>query len=279
MSWRCQELTFRYPGAEHPAVAAVSLDVPEGSCTAVLGPNGSGKSTLFRLLLGTLAPASGTAEFGGRPVRDWERRAMARAVGVVGQGEESVFPLTARELVALGRFPHLGPWRREGPRDRAAIAEAMERCDVLQFADRPLGTLSGGERQRVRLARALAQEPAALALDEPTTALDVQHEMEIFELLRGFVSEGGTVLLITHHLNLAARYADRLVLLDGGRLAAHGTPAEVFREERLEGVYRWPLRVVPFPGPGRGEGAPQVLPLSPEDRGRETHSHDSRPNP
>jgi iron complex transport system ATP-binding protein len=279
MSWRCEGLTFGYPGAERPAVNAVSLELPEGACTAVLGPNGSGKSTLFRLLLGTLAPASGTAEFGGRPVRAWERRAMARAVGVVGQGEESVFPLTARELVALGRFPHLGPWGREGPGDRAAIERSMERCDVLQFADRPLGTLSGGERQRVRLARALAQEPAALALDEPTTALDVQHEMEIFELLRGFVAEGGTVLLITHHLNLAARYADRLVLLDRGRLAAHGTPAEVLREERLEEVYRWPLRIVPFPGPGAGEGAPQVLPLSPGGAASHSRFHDPRPKP
>jgi iron complex transport system ATP-binding protein len=272
VSWSCEGLTYRYPGGDRPALADVSLQVPAGACTAVLGPNGSGKSTLFRLLLGTLAPDSGRVEFEGRPPREWERRALARAVGVVGQGEESVFPLSARELVALGRFPHLGPWRREGPRDRAAVQGAMERCDVLHFAERQLGTLSGGERQRVRLARALAQEPAALALDEPTTALDVQHEMEIFELLRGFVGGGGTVLLITHHLNLAARYADHLVLLDAGRLVAQGAPAQVLQEGRLEAVYRWPLRVLPFPGPGPGEGAPQILPLSRGEDGPFTHS-------
>jgi len=272
MSWSCAGLTFRYPGADRPALADVSLQIPSGACTAVLGPNGSGKSTLFRLLLGTLAPDSGRVEFEGRPPRDWERRALARAVGVVGQGEESVFPLSARELVALGRFPHLGPWRREGPRDRAAVDAAMERCDVMHFAERQLGTLSGGEKQRVRLARALAQEPAALALDEPTTALDVQHEMEIFELLRGFVGGGGTVLLITHHLNLAARYADHLVLLDAGQLVAQGTPAEVLQQGRLEQVYRWPLRVLPFPGPGPGEGAPQILPLSRGENGSFTRS-------
>lgn len=265
MSWRCAGLTFRYPGSERPAVDGVSLEVPAGACTAVLGPNGSGKSTLLRLLLGTLTPERGEVELGGRSVAEWTRAELAREVGVVPQGEEAVFPVSVRELVAMGRYPYLGPWRREGEVDRRAVEEAMRRCDVAEFRGRMLDTLSGGERQRVRLARALAQEPAALALDEPTAALDVGHEMVIFELLRHLGHTRTTVLLVTHNLNLAARYADRLVLLDRGRVVAAGAPAEVLTRERVERVYGWPVRIVAHPGPGPDAGAPQVVPLAGEE--------------
>lgn len=274
--WSCRGVTFRYPEATHPAVDGVSIDVPAGACTAVLGPNGSGKSTLLRLLLGTLMPAAGEVELDDRPVAAWERGEVARTVGVVPQGEEATFPTSVRELVAMGRYPHLGPWRREGERDRRAIEQAMRRCDVLGFAHRPVSTLSGGERQRVRVARALAQEPAALALDEPTAALDVSHEMAIFELLRELGRGGTTVLLVTHNLNLAARYADRLVLLDRGRVAATGTPAEVLTRETIERVYGWPVRIGRHEGPGPDEGAPQVVPLAGEacaTMAREEESH------
>ncbi|HEX8693918.1 MAG TPA: ABC transporter ATP-binding protein [Longimicrobium sp.] len=262
--WSCQGARYGYPGASRPAVDGVTLEVPAGACTAVLGPNGSGKSTLLRLLLGVLRPDSGSVVFQDRPVGEWGREEMARAVGVVPQGEETVFPVTVRELVAMGRYPHLGPWRRERDTDRQAVERAMRRCDVLAFAGRPLSTLSGGEKQRARLARALAQEPAALALDEPTAALDVSHEMAMFELLRDLARAGTTVLLVTHNLNLAARYAGRLVLMDRGRVAAQGSPAEVLTRETVERVYGWPVRVVPHPGPGPDEGAPQVVPLSGE---------------
>ncbi|HEU0014604.1 MAG TPA: ABC transporter ATP-binding protein, partial [Longimicrobium sp.] len=225
--WRCDGLAFRYPGASVDAVDRLTLEIPSGACTAILGPNGSGKSTLLRLLLGTLRPRSGLAELRGRPLGEWGREELAREVGVVPQAEEAVFPMTVRELVAMGRYPHLGPWRGERDADRRAVDEAMLRCDVRMLAARPLSTLSGGERQRARVARALAQEAGTLALDEPTAALDVSHEMAIFELLRALGHAGKTVLLVTHNLNLAARYADRLVLLDRGRLAAEGTPAQV----------------------------------------------------
>jgi iron complex transport system ATP-binding protein len=260
--WSCRAATFRYPGAARAAVDGVSLEVPPGSCTAVIGPNGSGKSTLLRLLLGLLTPASGEVLLDGRPVWEWKRDEVARTVGVVPQGEEAAFPMTVRELVAMGRYPHLGAWRREGETDRRAVERAMERCDVLAFAGRPLETLSGGEKQRARVARALAQEPAALALDEPTAALDVSHEMAIFELLRDLARAGTTVLLVTHSLNLAARYAQQLVLMDGGRIAAQGAPAGVLTRETVERVYGWPVRVVPHAGPGPDAGAPQVVPLA-----------------
>jgi iron complex transport system ATP-binding protein len=262
-SWRCADLSVRYSGAVGPALDGVTLDVPAGGMTAVLGPNGSGKSTLLRALLGVVPVEAGTVELGGREVREWNRAALAREIGVVPQGEESPFPMSVREMVAMGRYPHLGPWRREGPADREAIHEAMERCDVGGLAERPISTLSGGERQRARIARALAQQAPTLALDEPTASLDVGHEMEVFELLRTLSDGcGTTVLLVTHHLNLAARFADRLVLLERGRVAAAGPPRRVLSEEVLERVYGWPVRVDPFPGPGRDQGAPQVVPLA-----------------
>jgi len=262
--WSCRGVSFRYPEAGRPALDGVSLEVQAGACTAVIGPNGSGKSTLLRVLLGTLRPDAGEVRLDDRPVAEWTREAIARQVGVVPQGEEAVFPVTVREMVAMGRYPHLGPWRREGDADRRAVERAMRRCDVGAFAARPISTLSGGERQRARVARALAQEPAALALDEPTAALDVAHEMAIFELLRDLGRAGTTVLLVTHNLNLAARYADRLVLLDRGRIAARGAPAEVLARETVERVYGWPVRIDRHPGPGPDAGAPQVVPLSGE---------------
>lgn len=260
--WRCAGLAFRYPESTHPAVLDLSLQIPSGATTAVLGPNGSGKSTLLRLLLGILQPTAGTVEFGGRRVGDWGRDALARAVGVVPQGEDTVFPVSVRELVGMGRYPHLGAWRREGDADRRAVEEAMRRCDVWDLGARPVPTLSGGERQRARVARALAQEAPTLALDEPTAALDVAHEMAIFELLRDLGHAGKTVLLVTHNLNLAARYADRLVLLHRGRVAAEGTPAQVLTRDIVERVYGWPVEIVPHPGPGPDAGAPQVVPLA-----------------
>jgi iron complex transport system ATP-binding protein len=269
--WRCAGLTYRYPESTRPAVLDLSLDVPGGATTAVLGPNGSGKSTLLRLLLGVLAPSAGTVEFDGRPLAEWGREALARAVGVVPQGEEAVFPVSVRELVAMGRYPHLGPWRRERDEDRRAVEDAMRRCDVMELAARPVHTLSGGERQRARVARALAQQAATLALDEPTAALDVAHEMAIFELLRDLGHAGKTVLVVTHNLNLAARYADRLVLLHRGRVAAVGTPAQVLTRETVERVYGWPVEIVPHPGPGPDAGAPQVVPLAGEQCVRMAH--------
>ena len=255
-------LTFRYPAAERAAVLDVSLRVERGRITALLGPNGSGKSTVLRMVAGTLAPDTGAISVMSRSLAEWPRRELAREVGVVQQSEEIAFPISGRDLVALGRFPYLGNWRREGPADQAAIERAMRICDVEAFAERPIATLSGGERQRVRIARALAQEPSLLLLDEPTVALDIRHEMAIFELLRELAEAGVAVLIVTHNLNLASRYADRLLLLDGGRMIAGGRPASVLTREVVERVYRWPVRITPHPGPGPDTGAPQITPLT-----------------
>jgi len=271
---RATGLSYRYPGAARPALDGVDLAVPRGALYAVIGPNGSGKSTLLRLLLGTLRPDAGDVRYGGRPIDEWSRRELARRVGVVPQVEELAFPLSVRELVAMGRYPHLGPWRSAGPPDREAVDEAMARCDILDMASRPMDSLSGGERQRARLARALAQRPDTLVLDEPSAALDIRHEMEIFERLRRLADDDGvTVLLVTHHLNLAARYAPRLLLLDRGRPAAEGAPDDVLTHANVRRVYRWPVAITRHAGPGRDTGAPQVVPLAgdgdPNFEGRE----------
>jgi iron complex transport system ATP-binding protein len=187
---------------------------------------------------------------------------LARRVGAVTQIEDMPFPVTVRELVATGRYPHLGAWRAEGEADRVAVAQALQRCDITGIADRSIAHVSGGERQRARIARALAQEPYTLVLDEPTASLDVAHEMAVFELLRSLSNTGVTVLIATHHINHAARFADRLIMLDQGTVAAAGTADDVMRKEILEAVYAWPLQIFRHTGAGFDQGAPQIAALS-----------------
>jgi iron complex transport system ATP-binding protein len=259
--WRALGLAFRYPGNRVEAVREADLELREGEVVALVGPNGAGKTTLLLLLLGHLAPLRGRVEFAGLPIAEWSPARLARRVGVLPQHEEPSFPVTVRELVAMGRYPHLGAWRRERPSDIEAVETAVLRCGLAELTRRPFATLSGGERQRVRLARALAQGPEALVLDEPTAGLDVASEMEMWELLRREARAGRGVLLTTHNLNLAARFADRLVLMKGGRLLGEGPAADVLTEPRIGEAYGWPVRVFPHPGPGPDQGAPQVVPL------------------
>ena len=238
----------------------------------MVGPNGSGKTTLLRALLGLERPGSGTVHLEGRDIRTWTRRELASAIGALPQREEPAFPLTVREAVLLGRWARLGPTAAITADDEAAIASALERCDVIGFDDRRIETLSGGEWQRVRVARALASIPQLLLLDEPSAALDIGHEMALFELLRQLASDGLGVLVITHQLNLAARYADRLVLLDRGRMVADGVPSMVLEADLVSRVFEWPVAVVPLRG-----GAPQVVPLRRDERNnREPGARDRR---
>jgi ABC-type cobalamin/Fe3+-siderophores transport system ATPase subunit len=251
-----RDASFRYPDAPRDALAGVSLAVSAGEFVALLGPNGSGKTTLVRVALGLQAPQAGSAAILGRAAGQWPRQALARVVGVVPQREDNLFPQRVRETVQLGRYPHLGPWARERAADRAAVQRALERCDVVALSDRWLWTLSGGEYQRVRIARALAQEPQLLVLDEPTASLDLRHEMELFELVRGLVDTSGlAAVLVTHDVNLAARFADRLVLLADGAVRGAGAPADVLRRDVVEAVFGWPLAVSSF------DDRPQLTPL------------------
>jgi iron complex transport system ATP-binding protein len=192
----------------------------------------------------------------GRDAASWNRRDLARITAVVPQREEGAFPQRVRDAVALGRYPHLSVWGGERAADRAAVAGALAACDATHLAARWVGSLSGGEAQRVRLARALAQEPRLLVLDEPTTSLDLRHEMELFERARALVERHGlAVLVITHHVNLAARFADRVHVLAAGRAVAQGAPAAVLTAAIIERVFEWPVVIHPF------DGAPQVIPL------------------
>ncbi len=251
-----RDVGYRYPGAPRDAVAGVSLTVRPGEFHAILGPNGSGKTTLVRLALGALAPAAGSVDVLDRGAHLWPRRALARVVGVVPQREDNLFPQRARETVLLGRYPHLSLWGAERPEDHGAVERALAACDAAHLADRWLWTLSGGEYQRVRVARALAQEPRLLMLDEPGVSLDLRHEMELFELVRGLADrEGLGVVMITHHVNLAARYADAVLLLAEGRPAAAGVPADVLTRETVERVFSWPVAIQVL------DGRPQMIPL------------------
>ena len=262
---RGRGLTFTHPRVEKAAVWDVSLSVTPGRLLAVVGPNGAGKTTLLRLLSGSLVPQQGEVRLGDHRLDDLRDRERARALAVVPQTESSPFPVTVREMVAMGRYAHLGPWERAGSRDLAIVERALERCAVAGLADRLVGELSGGELQRARIARALVQDAPILLLDEPTAGLDLRYRMELFHLLRELRADGLAVLVITHDLNLAARFADRLLLLDRGRAQARGAPDQVLSRDALEEVYEWPLRVVRHPGPGCDEGAPQTIPLRRDD--------------
>lgn len=250
---------FTYGGARTEAVSGVTVAICPGTLTSLLGPNGSGKSTLLKLLAGGLEPAEGRVALDGRDLNRWPPRALAQRLGVVPQIEHVPFPVTVHDLVAMGRYPHLGPWRSPGPADRDAIAGALERCGVGPLSDRPFQSLSGGERQRVRIARALAQNPRVLLLDEPTASLDMRYEMSIFRLLdRLRTDEAVSVLVVTHNVNLAARFSDRVMLMKDGRVAFDGVPEEVVTPDCIQAVYEWPALVVQQVF---AEGsAPQVFP-------------------
>jgi iron complex transport system ATP-binding protein len=235
-------------------VEAVTLRVRPGCWTMLIGPNGAGKTTLLRAVAGAVAH-DGEIAVGGDDPRDLSTRERARRLAVVWQSPLLPLDMTVREYVLLGRTPHLGMLGRAGARDGAAVDEAVARLDLEPLAARQLGSLSGGERQRAVLARALAQEAPVLLLDEPTTALDVGRQQEVLELVGELRAERSlTVLGAMHDLTLAGQYADRLALLDGGRLVGHGRPAEVLTEQLIERHYRASVRVVAL------AGAPVVLP-------------------
>jgi iron complex transport system ATP-binding protein len=260
---RFDEVAVQYAHREQPALDGVSLEAARGRLTAVVGPNGSGKSTLVRALVGRVRLARGTISVDDRPIERRVRRALATRVAVVTQREEPAFPLGVRDYVSLGRYPHLGLWRGPAQADVSAVDDAIALTETGGLSHRAITELSGGEWQRVRLARAIAQGGEAIVLDEPTTFLDVGHEMAVFELLSRLAREGQAVLLVSHQLNLVARFADHIVLLHRGRVAAHGAPAQVMQGAVLERVYEWPLVVTRDPA----VGAPALVPLRARPRG------------
>ncbi|MBC7790097.1 MAG: ABC transporter ATP-binding protein [Anaerolineae bacterium] len=252
-----RNVSVRYRRAPQLALSQVSFSATTGAVTAIVGPNGSGKSTLVRALLRRIPLETGSILMGGIPIDRVSRRALARQLAIVTQREESHYAQPVRDAVALGRYPHQGHWRAALAEDDAAVQQGIELAGIGDLADRSTAELSGGEWQRVRLARALAQGGSALVLDEPTTFLDVSHEMAAFELLATLARGGTAVLVVSHQLNLVARFADAIIVLNRGEVVASGSPDDVMQASVLESVYEWPLVIVRDPA----VGAPALIPL------------------
>ena len=234
MIFRLQNVGMHYGASE--VLRGVTQTFSRGELIAIIGPNGAGKSTLLGIMAGLRTHFSGVCEFEGKPLAKWPRRAFAQSVSVVPQLQPVDFPFSAEQVVLMGRMP-FSDGMFESEADEAAVAHAMEITDTSQFRTRDFRTLSGGERQRVILASALAQSPKALLLDEPTTFLDLQHQVSLYRLLRSLCRDGLLAIAVTHDLNLAAAYADRIVMLHHGAVAADGTPDEVIQNASIRAVF------------------------------------------
>jgi iron complex transport system ATP-binding protein len=213
------------------------VTLPAGSLTVLLGPNGAGKTTLLRVLAGALVPTTGEVYLGEDRLHHLGRSAVARRCAYLPQHTNATFDIRVEDVVALGRYPHVGPWRALSHRDYEAIHRAMERVGVMALRHRTLPTLSGGERQRVLIARALAQESPVLLLDEPSAALDIGRQLELMGLLVDLHAEGRTVLVALHDLRLALEFFPRALLLHAGRVVAEGATSTVLSGAHVETVY------------------------------------------
>jgi iron complex transport system ATP-binding protein len=249
-------LTLGY--GDRTVIDALDLTVPPGRITAVVGPNACGKSTLLRSLSRLLAPRSGQVLLDGRDVHRMPAKELARTLGLLPQSPLAPEGITVTDLVGRGRQPHQGLFSRWTREDDIAVAEALDATQTAALADRPVDELSGGQRQRVWIAMALAQQTDLLLLDEPTTFLDVSHQVEVLDLLTDLNHRRGTtVVMVLHDLNLAARYADHLIAMEGGRIHAAGHPASVLTEDCVRAVFGIDSRVIADPTSGK----PLMLPI------------------
>ena len=250
-------MTFGYGHGGPPVVSGASLALWPGRFVGLLGPNGSGKSTLLRLAAGLLHPQQGSVRLEGRTLGSLRRTEIARQVAVVPQQPLMPEAFTGWDIAVAGRTPHQGLLRGTTPLDEAVVRQALALVDAIHLAERRVGEISGGERQRLLLARAIAQEPAVLLLDEPTAHLDLPHQLVILDLVLRLARESDLAILgVFHDLNLAAAYCDELSLMRDGRILVHGTPATVLSGDWIATVYGLDITVVPHPESGR----PVVLP-------------------
>jgi iron complex transport system ATP-binding protein len=256
-SWlEARRITFSYNGT--PILNEIDLMLEPGRMLGVIGPNGAGKSTLVRLLSRLLTPAQGKIRINGRDLSEWRGADLARVLAVVPQDPELPATFTAWEMVLLGRTPYLSWTGREGEKDRQIARQAMQDTAIWHLADRFIGQLSGGEQQRVVIARALAQQPRILLLDEPTAHLDINHQMETLGLIAHLVHDRQlSAMAIFHDLNLAAQFCDDLILLSAGRILAQGAPSAVLTPNLIREAYGAPVGVMPHPD----NGLPVVFPL------------------
>ncbi|MFE6717817.1 ABC transporter ATP-binding protein [Streptomyces albidoflavus] len=251
-----EELTLGY--ADRTVIDSLDLAVPPGRITVIVGANACGKSTLLRSMSRLLAPRAGRVLLDGRQVHRFPAKELARTMGLLPQSPLAPEGITVSDLVGRGRHPHQGVFSRWSREDDAAVASALEATQTEELAERAVDELSGGQRQRVWIAMALAQQTDLLLLDEPTTFLDVSHQVEVLDLLTDLnAARGTTIVMVLHDLNLAARYADHLIALADGRLHAQGTPAEVLTEETVRAVFGLESRIIEDPVSGR----PLMLPI------------------
>jgi iron complex transport system ATP-binding protein len=251
-----ERLTLAYD--DHVVVRELDLELTEGSFTAIVGPNGCGKSTLLRALGRLMRPSGGQVLLDGRAIARTPTRQVARVLGLLPQSPVAPEGLTVADLVARGRHPHQSWLRRWSREDAAVVAEALAWTDLTELAERPVDELSGGQRQRAWISMALAQGTDLLLLDEPTTYLDLAHQIDVLELVgRLHAERGRTVVVVLHDLNLAARYAQRLVAMKDGALVASGPPSRVLTEQLLADVFDLEARIVPDPV----AGTPMVVPV------------------
>jgi iron complex transport system ATP-binding protein len=251
-----RDLSLAYDGRR--VVDGLSLEVPQGAVTAVVGANACGKSTLLRGLARVVQPQSGSVFLDGRSIHERPTKEVAAVLGLLPQSPVAPEGITVADLVGRGRYPHQGWFRRWTAEDEQAVAEALAVTDTTELAERSVDELSGGQRQRVWIAMALAQQTDLLLLDEPTTFLDVAHQVEVLDLLSDLNHERATtVVLVLHELNLAARYAHHLVAMRDGRVVAAGPPAKVVTEQLVRDVFAMDCRVVPDPV----AGTPMVVPI------------------
>jgi len=270
---RLQARGLRLGYGENLVVDGLDLDVLSGAVTAVIGPNGCGKSTLLRALGRLLSPRSGHVLLDGKRIDRMSTREVARVLGVLPQTPQAPEGLTVADLVARGRHPHQRWYRQWSSDDEAAVAEALRMTGMLEFAERTLDELSGGQRQRAWISMALAQGTDLLLLDEPTTYLDLAHQVDVLDLVHQLNSEAGrTVVMVLHDLNLAARYADHLVAMRAGRIVAQGTPESVLTEELLREVFDLEARVLTDPV----SGTPLVVPVGSRHRAQAPASASDR---
>jgi iron complex transport system ATP-binding protein len=246
---RTEKVTLAYD--EDAVIKELTASIPAGRITSVVGPNGCGKSTLLRSLARLMKPRGGTIYLNGDAIFKLPTREVARRLGILPQAPDAPEGLTVRELAAQGRYPHQSWLQQWSKQDERAVEHALEITGVLNLADRPLDTLSGGQRQRAWISMALAQETETLLLDEPTTFLDMAHQLEVLQLLgRLNHQEGRTILMVLHDLNNASRYSHHMIALSGGRVYAAGTPGEVMTPELLRNVFHVEAEIVPDPRSG-----------------------------
>ncbi|GHD80709.1 iron complex transport system ATP-binding protein [Salinibacterium amurskyense] len=251
-----EKVTLNYGGRD--IVSNLSVEIPDGKVTVIVGANACGKSTLLRGLSRLLRPASGHVTLDGRDIHSVPSKEIAQVVGILPQSPIAPEGITVRDLVARGRYPHQGWFQQWSAADEAAVEHALEATDTAQLAARRIEELSGGQRQRVWIAMALSQDPDILLLDEPTTFLDVRHQLDALDVLADLNRERGTtIVMVLHELSLAARYADHMILMCEGRIIAQGTPAEVVTAERMLEAFGLEARIIDDPV----SGSPMVIPL------------------